>query len=34
MLLQKKEGVVIETPDEGRWMQQMYQTHQENDREI
>jgi len=34
MLLQEKEGVVIKMPNEGRWMQQMYQTHCGNDREI
>jgi hypothetical protein len=31
MLLQEKEGVVIEMPNEGKWMQQMSQTHRGND---
>lgn len=34
MLLQEKEGAVIEMPNEGRWMQRMYQTYQANDRKI
>ena len=34
MLLQEKEGVVIEMPNERRWIQEMYETHWGTDWEI